>query len=44
METDYLGLSGLSLYAHCLAVGLCISSHLLQEEVSLTTAEEGSRL
>ena len=30
--------------AYCLAVSLCICSHLLQEEVSLRMAEQGTDL
>ena len=41
METFQLGLSDqdLSLSAECLAVGLCICSHLQQQEASLMMAK-----
>lgn len=32
MEANHLGPSGAWLYAHCLAVNLCISLRLLQQE------------
>lgn len=46
METFCLGLSvpGLSPLAQCLAVDLCISSHLLQDKVSLMMAKAGTNL
>lgn len=41
INTSYLLLSiyGLSVYAHCPVVGLCIISNLLQAEVSITMTE-----
>lgn len=42
METSHLArvFQGLSLSEHCPVVGLYICSHLLQEEASLTMAEQ----
>ena len=46
VEMSCLGLSvpRFSLYAQCLSVGLCICSHLLQEEASLMMDEQCTHL
>lgn len=43
MEVAHLGLS-VTHSAHCLAVGLCIYSHLLKEEALLMMADQGTGL
>lgn len=43
-KTFHLVLQGLLLSAPCTAVGLCVSFHLLHEEVSLMMADQGADL